>query len=129
MYCRDAIIVPIVNCGTSIFAGFVVFSVLGFMSREQRNNINCSDINDIYFRHVFLDKTGLPVSSVATGGPSLAFITYPEAIGMLPFPQFWAIIFFMMLFFLGLDSVVSNFHKIKTIICCYSNIPFAVCAN
>lgn len=53
-----------------------------------------------------LDVTGLPVSTVATGGPALAFITYPEAIGMLPFPQFWAIIFFLMLFFLGLDSEV-----------------------
>lgn len=56
----------------------------------------------------YLDVTGLPVSSVATGGPSLAFITYPEAIGMLPFPQFWAIIFFLMLFFLGLDSCVGQ---------------------
>jgi hypothetical protein len=42
------VVVPTVNCGTSIFAGFVVFSVLGFMSH----------------------KTGLPVSSVATGGES-----------------------------------------------------------
>lgn len=57
---------------------------------------------------MFADTTGLPVSTVATGGPSLAFITYPEAIGMLPFPQFWAIIFFMMLFFLGLDSCVCS---------------------
>lgn len=55
-----------------------------------------------------VDVTGLPVSSVATGGPALAFITYPEGIGTLPFPQFWAIIFFLMLFFLGLDSVVNN---------------------
>lgn len=62
-----------------------------------------------------LDVTGLPVSSVATGGPALAFITYPEAIGMLPFPQFWAIIFFLMLFFLGLDSEVIFSFQINSI--------------
>ncbi|KAJ8917439.1 hypothetical protein NQ315_005486 [Exocentrus adspersus] len=87
---RDSIIVPIVNCGTSIFAGFVVFSVIGFMSHE----------------------TGLPVSTVATGGPGLAFITYPEAISLLPWPQFWAVLFFLMLFFLGLDSLFVNIESI-----------------
>ncbi|KAJ8673949.1 hypothetical protein QAD02_005211 [Eretmocerus hayati] len=87
----DSIFVPILNCGTSIFAGFVVFSVLGFMSH----------------------KTGLPVSSVATGGPGLAFVTYPEAITMLPFPQFWAVLFFFMLYLLGMDSC---FVQIEAII-------------
>ncbi|XP_021703364.1 sodium- and chloride-dependent glycine transporter 1 [Aedes aegypti] len=87
----DSILIPIVNCGTSIFAGFVVFSVLGYLSHQ----------------------TGLPVSTVATGGPGLAFITYPEAIAMLPFPQLWASLFFTMLFFLGVDSM---FVQIEAII-------------
>ena len=54
----------------------------------------------------FQVKTGIPVAKVATGGPGLAFITYPQAIAMLPLPHLWAALFFIMLFLLGLDSIV-----------------------
>jgi len=53
------------------------------------------------------------VESVATGGAGLAFVTYPEAIALLPVPQLWALMFFFMLFLLGIDSVVSSVLQIS----------------
>ncbi|CAH1996176.1 unnamed protein product [Acanthoscelides obtectus] len=88
----DSIVVPLVNCGTSILAGFVVFSVIGFMAHE----------------------TGMPISRVATEGPGLAFITYPAAISLMPWPNLWAILFFFMLYNIGLDTL---FVFVETSVC------------
>lgn len=79
---RDCLALCCLNSATSIFAGFVVFSVLGFMAHE----------------------LGVPVDEVASSGPGLAFIAYPKALSMLPFPSFWSVLFFLMILFLGLDS-------------------------
>ncbi|XP_056297175.1 sodium- and chloride-dependent GABA transporter 2-like [Pseudoliparis swirei] len=79
---KDCLWLCLLNSGTSIVAGFAVFSVLGFMAHEQ----------------------GVPIAEVAESGPGLAFIAYPQAVAMMPLPQLWSICFFVMLILLGLDT-------------------------
>ncbi|KAL6447805.1 hypothetical protein ACFW04_000140 [Cataglyphis niger] len=79
---KDALLTSLINSATSFVAGFVIFSVLGYMAHA----------------------SGKSIQDVATEGPGLVFIVYPAAIATMPGSMFWALIFFMMLLTLGLDS-------------------------
>ncbi|CAD5221262.1 unnamed protein product [Bursaphelenchus xylophilus] len=88
----DALLTSLINCGTSFLSGFVIFSVLGYMS--------C--------------KSGKPIHEVAQEGPGLVFVVYPEALSTMPGSRFWCIIFFLMLLTLGLDSSFGGSEAIIT---------------
>ncbi|CAL1534497.1 unnamed protein product [Lymnaea stagnalis] len=117
---RDSMLVPLINCGTSFFAGFVIFSVLGFMAHEA---------------HTSVDK-------IVTQGPGLTFVAYPQAIATMPISPLWSVLFFLMLFTIGLDSQIRLFYKylfvqfvlhrsgvvMVAIRCCDGSIkPYALC--
>ena len=36
---RDALTISLINCGTSIVAGFAIFSVVGFMAEQQGKTV------------------------------------------------------------------------------------------
>ncbi|KAI4827652.1 hypothetical protein KUCAC02_031035 [Chaenocephalus aceratus] len=89
---KDTFVLCLVNGASSFVAGFAIFSVLGFMSYEQ----------------------GVPISEVAASGPGLAFIAYPRAMAMMPFPQLWSICFFVMVILLGADTQFVSLECLMT---------------
>ncbi|XP_055244573.1 sodium-dependent serotonin transporter isoform X1 [Gorilla gorilla gorilla] len=90
---QDALVTSVVNCMTSFVSGFVIFTVLGYMA-EMRNE----DVSEV----------------AKDAGPSLLFITYAEAIANMPASTFFAIIFFLMLITLGLDSTFAGLEGVIT---------------
>lgn len=79
---KDALITCVVNTLTCLLAGCVTFSILGHIALIQDTE----------------------VQDVVKSGPGLVFLTYPEVVLKLPGAPAWAVIFFIMLVILGIDS-------------------------
>lgn len=88
---RDTFVITISNALTAIFAGFVVFSYIGYLAQVTQQE----------------------VKDVVSSGSGLAFIVFPFAVTKLAGAPFWSVIFFIMMLTLGLDSqVFSYFNKL-----------------
>lgn len=76
----------------------------------------------IYMKYVWivLDLCILCISP----GPGLAFIAYPRAVALMPLPQLWAVFFFVMIIFLGLDSEVSVLWQSVFVYCFLTIVLF-----
>jgi len=80
---NNAFITSFSNCATSFFAGFAVFSTVGFI----------------------MQALSIPVEEVSAASVGLAFVSYPVAISMMPGANaVIGVLFFLCLFFLGIDS-------------------------
>ncbi|XP_034401374.1 sodium-dependent neutral amino acid transporter B(0)AT3-like [Cyclopterus lumpus] len=141
---RDAVLVGVINSATSIYASIPIFSILGFKANTAynscmkenilalTNHFEFSDQNitvDNYDHWVeYLNRTSsgeltrvdlkpcdlqefLDQSASGTG---LAFIVFTEAVVEMPGSQIWAILFFIMLFSLGLSSMFGQIEGVLT---------------
>ncbi len=82
---KDTWMTALINSSISLFSGFVVFGVLGYMAGQ----------------------TSTPLADLAASGPGLAFVVFPEALSLMPLPWLFSALFFVMLLSLGIDSAFS----------------------
>ncbi len=89
---NNAFMTVLINCGFSILAGIMIFSVLGYMAHQQAK----------------------PLTDVVTSGVGLAFVTLPAAINLLPAPYILGPIFFFALVVAGLSSHISIIEAVTS---------------
>lgn len=87
---RDAVLIGLCNSLTSLYAGFVVFGVVGYIAT----------------------KKNMPVESVIDAGPGLAFIVYPEAVSTMDVSPLFSFLFFFMLILLAISSVCGSWEAL-----------------
>ncbi|XP_058263587.1 inactive sodium-dependent neutral amino acid transporter B(0)AT3 isoform X2 [Hemibagrus wyckioides] len=141
---RDALLVGCINSATSLYASIPIFSILGFKATTNHNNCIMSNILKLTNEFSFSDQNitmenykdwlsylnsthPVEVDSLklrhcdlqrfldqSASGTGLAFIVFTEAVIEMPASQVWAVLFFIMLFSLGLSSMFGNLEGVLT---------------
>ena len=89
---NNAIITSLADAGTSFFAGFTVFSIVGYLAASQ----------------------GVGIENLGIAGPYLIFVTYPTAISLLPIAALFGVVFYIALLTFGIDSAFSMIEPITS---------------
>uniref|UniRef100_A0A8C4ZEP1 Transporter n=1 Tax=Gadus morhua TaxID=8049 RepID=A0A8C4ZEP1_GADMO len=141
---RDAVLVGVINFITSIYAAITIFSILGFKATNNYNSCRMSNILsltnylEIGDQNMTLENyeqmleylTSTRPNEVAqvelrscdlqkfldqsASGTGLAFIVFSEAVLKMSGSQVWAVLFFVMLFSLGLSTMFGTMEGIFT---------------
>ncbi|KAI1902530.1 hypothetical protein AGOR_G00045700 [Albula goreensis] len=139
---QDAVIISVINGFTSVFSATVIYSIIGFRATERFDDclggniltlMNAFDlpegnITESNYEQVLhnLNSTspeaiqGLHLRpcdlntflSEGVEGTGLAFIVFTEAITKMPVSPLWSILFFIMLFCLGLSTMFGNIEGV-----------------
>lgn len=92
-------IITTLDTFTSFMAGCTIFGILGNLAYEMGTD---------------------DIASVVRGGTGLAFISYPDALARFTFvPQFFSVMFFVMIFVLGLGSAMALAGTVLLALCDY----------
>ncbi|XP_029976899.1 sodium-dependent neutral amino acid transporter B(0)AT3-like [Salarias fasciatus] len=150
---RDVVLVGVINGATSLYASIPIFAILGFKATSNfdrclkqniqllTNHFDIADqnmtIENYQELYDHLNQTqpsevaglGLQECNLQTfldqsaSGTGLAFIVFTQAVVEMPGSQVWAVLFFIMLFSLGLSSMFGNLQGILTPLSDLNMIP------
>ncbi|XP_049717004.1 sodium-dependent neutral amino acid transporter B(0)AT1 [Elephas maximus indicus] len=138
----DSVLVSIINGFTSVYAATVVYSIIGFRATERydecfdtniltlMNGFDLPEGNVTQDNFAEMQQWCNATDPVAYGkltfqtcdmnsfllegveGTGLAFIVFTEAIIKMPVAPLWSVLFFSMLFCLGLSSMFGNIEGV-----------------
>ncbi|XP_008058899.1 sodium-dependent neutral amino acid transporter B(0)AT1 [Carlito syrichta] len=138
----DSVIVSVINGFTSVYAATVVYSIIGFRATQRYDDCfgtniltlmngfdlpegsvtqenftqvqqQCNASDPAAYAQLAFQTCDLnSFLSEGVEGTGLAFIVFTEAITKMPVSPLWSVLFFIMLFCLGLSSMFGNMEGV-----------------